>query len=435
MATVIPAIKAQMGSIPYYETTMTAQELAASVRAAQETDQWASATIEERIQRDLNARRVKEEIVPYLRMAQDRFFGAVIVLLKDGEMEFEDVTQFGLKVPSAQRSAAERMGFLNIVGGERIVLDGQHRLAALRSVVQRDYEDDGQPDFAADVPNDEICVIFIKYEDAEKTRRIFNKVNRSARVTTRADNIITSEDDGFAVVTRMLVREKAPLGITYPPKNELVVDWKSNTIADKGSKLTTISTVYETVKDILDAEDIAMADERKSVVRPSDDLIHEAYEAAECWWSKLMAKITPFKEAAADPSQLPKMREAGTYKLLLKPNGQQALVKGLARAVQRGADLDTAIERANQIDWASKEIWENVLIKPNGSMIARMEAYRHAADLIAYLVASENTSEEQRDALKREYAILKGNPAAKEMAIEDVPDLVPSPIVADAVAT
>jgi hypothetical protein len=35
------------------------------------------------------------------------------------------------------------------------------------------------------------------------------------------------------------------------------------------------------------------------------------------------------------------MREAGTYKLLPKPNGQQALVKGLARAMQRGADLDT----------------------------------------------------------------------------------------------
>jgi len=434
MATVIPAIKARMGSTPYYETTMTAQELAGTVHPAQETDQWASATIEERIQRELNARRVKEEIVPYLLKAQDRFFGAMIVLLKDGELEFEDVTQFGLKVPSAQRSAAERMGFLNIVGGERIVLDGQHRLAALRTVVQREYDDGGQPDFAAEVPNDEISVIFIKYEDAEKTRRIFNKVNRSARVTTRADNIITSEDDGFAVVTRMLVRDKAPLGITYPPKNELVVDWKSNTIADKGSKLTTISTVYETVKDILDAEGIAMMDEKRSVVRPSEDLINEAYEAAECWWSKLMAKITPFKEAAADPSQLPRMREAGTYKLLLKPNGQQALVKGLARAVQRGAGLETIIERANQIDWADMEIWENVLIKPNGSMIARMDAYRQAADLIAYMVASEKTSEDQRDALKREYAILKGNPVAREMPIEQVPDLVPDPIVEDTIA-
>ena len=434
MATVIPAIKAHMGTTPYYETTMTAQELAASVRAAQETDGWASATIEERIQRDLNAKRVKDEIVPYLRKAQDRFFGAVIVLLKDGEMEFEDVTQFGLKVPAAQRSAAEKMGFLNIVGGERIVLDGQHRLAALRAVVQRDFEEDGQPDFASDVPNDEICVIFIKYEDAEKTRRIFNKVNRSARVTTRADNIITSEDDGFAVVTRWLVRNDAPLGVTYPPKNELIVDWKSNTIADRSSKLTTISALYETVKDILDAEHIGMVDEKKSVVRPTDDELHEAYEAAERWWTKLMSTITPFKEAAGDPSKLPKMREAGTYKLLLKPNGQQALVKGLARAVQRGADLDTAIARADKIDWADMNIWENVLIKPNGGMIARTEAYNNAADLIAYLVASEKTPKEQADALRRSIAILKGiKGITPDTPLEQIPEL-PEPIVDERIA-
>lgn len=317
------------------------------------------------------------------------------------------------------------MGFLNITGGERIVLDGQHRLAALRAVVQRDFEEDGQPDHASEVPNDEICVIFIKYEDAEKTRRIFNKVNRSARVTTRADNIITSEDDGFAVVTRWLVRNDAPLGVTYPPRNELIVDWKSNTIADRGSKMTTISAVYETVKDILDAEHIGMVDEKKSVVRPSDDELHEAYEAAERWWSKLMAGITPFREAAADPSKLPKMREAGTYKLLLKPNGQQALVKGLARAVQRGADLDTSLSRADKIDWADKSIWENVLMKPNGGMIARTEAYKHAADLIAYLVASEKTTPEQRESLKRDFAVLKGH-AKRDTPADEIPTCCPS---------
>ena len=147
------------------------------------------------------------------------------------------------------------------------------------------------------------------------------------------------------MVTRWLVRNEAPLGITYGPKNELIVDWKNNTIADRSNKLTTISTVYETVKDILAAENIKMDDEKKSVVRPSEDELHEAYDAAERWWAKLMAGITPYKEAAADPSTLPAMRRDadGTYKLLLKPNGQQALVKGLSWAVQRGADLDTAI--------------------------------------------------------------------------------------------
>ncbi len=427
MATVIPAIKGKMGSTPYYETTMKAQELTASARPAQESDGWASATIEERIQRELNLKRVKEEIVPYLRLAEDRFFGAVIVLVKDGELEFETLTDIGFKPTAAYRSAARNMGFLNIAGGERIVLDGQHRLAALRSVIQREYEEDGKADYATDVPNDEICVIFVDFEDLEKTRRIFTKVNRSARVPKRADNIIMSEDDGFAIITRWLVRQEAPLGRSYGPNNELIVDWKSNTLGDRSLKLTTISALYETVKDILAAEKIDMVDEKKGIVRPSDEELEEAYEAAERWWKTLMAKIAPFKEAAKNPSQLPKMRDSGVNLLLLKPNGQQALVKGLSWAVQRGADLDLSIERANKIDWSDMKVWENVLIKPNGSMIARAEAYRHAADLVAYLVASEDTSEEQRKTLNRDFAYFKGK-AKKDASVDSVKDILPDPI-------
>lgn len=425
MATVIPAIKAQMGSTTYYETTMTAQELAASARAASQMDDWASTSIEERIQRELNEKRVKDEIVPYLVQAQDRFFGAVIVLIMDATLEFEDVTQFGLKVPAAQRSAAEKMGFLNIIGGKRIVLDGQHRLAALRHVTQGEY--DGDAPFAADVPNDEICVIFMEFEEAEKTRRIFNKVNRTARTTTRADNIITSEDDGPAIVTRRLVADGAPLNVTYGPKQELIVEWKHNTIADRGSKLTTISTVYESVKDILDAEGIKMLDEKKTIVRPSDEELHEAYDAAERWWSKLLSGITAFKTAAADPSTLPTMRQQGTYKLLLKPNGQQALIKGLAHAVERGVALDTAIARADKINWSDPAIWEHVLIKPNGGMIARAENYKLAAALIAYMIGADKVEPEQVAALKRDYAVIKGK-AKKDTPDDQVPDLLPAPI-------
>jgi DNA sulfur modification protein DndB len=425
MATVIPAIKAKMGSTTYYETTMTAQELAASARAASQMDDWASTSIEERIQRDLNEKRVKDEIVPYLVQAEDRFFGAVIVLVMDGQLEFEDVTQFGLKVPAAQRSAAEKMGFLNILGGKRIVLDGQHRLAALRHVTQGEY--DGEAPFAADVPNDEICVIFMEFEGAEKTRRIFNKVNRTARTTTRADNIITSEDDGPAIVTRMLVGHGAPLAITHGPKQELIVEWKSNTIADRGTKLTTISAVYESVRDILEAEKIHMPDEKKTIVRPSDEVLQESFDAAERWWSKLIAGITAYKTAVEDPSKLPTMRQEGTYKLLLKPNGQQALIKGLAHAVDRGLDLDTAIARADKIDWSDPAIWENVLIKPNGGMIARGENYKLAAALIAYMIAPDTLEPEDMAALKRDFAVIKGK-AKRETADDQIPDLLPQPI-------
>ena len=109
-------------------------------------------------------------------------------------------------------------------------------------------------------------------------------------------------------------------------------------------------------------------------------------------------------------------------------------MKGLARAVQRGADLDTAIARADKIDWADPNIWENVLIKPNGGMIARTEAYNHAADLIAYLVASEKTQQQQADSLRRSIAILKGvKGITPDTPLEQIPEL-PEPIVEQPIA-
>src|SRR4051812_37698222 len=98
MATVIPAIRAHMGSTTYYETKMPARELAMAARPAKEMDGWASASIEERIQRDLNDKRVRDQIVPYLVKSKDRFFGSIIVLIYEGSVEFEDVTTVGSKI-------------------------------------------------------------------------------------------------------------------------------------------------------------------------------------------------------------------------------------------------------------------------------------------------------------------------------------------------
>ena len=59
----------------------------------QETDSWASASIDERIQREVNRTRVMSTIVPYLAQHPDRFFGSFIVLVPKGLVEFEPLTE------------------------------------------------------------------------------------------------------------------------------------------------------------------------------------------------------------------------------------------------------------------------------------------------------------------------------------------------------
>src|SRR5690606_8270280 len=129
-----------------------------------------------------------------------------------------------------------RMGFLTIDGGRLVALDGQHRLVALREIVAGRVEAEGE--YRDAIADDELCVVFVQHESLEKTRRIFNKVNRHARPTTPTDNIITSEDDGYAIVARWLVENDPPLGLEEPApplalfdkSGEPLVEWRSTNL-------------------------------------------------------------------------------------------------------------------------------------------------------------------------------------------------------------
>jgi DNA sulfur modification protein DndB len=396
-----------MGSTTYYETTMTGRELASSVRPASETDSWATASIEERMQRKFDIKRIRETIVPYLAQHKDRFFGSVIVLVPKGSVEFEPLTAI-IKddLPAAYRKPTEKMGFLTIGAGENIALDGQHRLLAFREVITGGSE---LGEFAGKVGDDEVCVLFIEFEDPQKTRRIFNKVNRHAKPTGRSDNIVTSEDDGNAIVTRWLLDtdRNAPLADRDDNGTRIeIVNWKSNTLGQNSTHLTTISTVYETVTDILTFHGFENFDEKKNPVAPSDKQLEDAYNVAADWWDQILT-LDAFVAALANTSSVPDTRydPNNRHSLLLRPVGQVAFVKGLILAIQRGKGhltLTEALRRANKIDWSSPagSVWTNTIVRADGrKMVARKEAHELAAGIIAYLIADEYMTTDDRNEL------------------------------------
>jgi DNA sulfur modification protein DndB len=434
-----PCIVGTMGSTTYYETTMTGRELASSVRPAKETDGWATASIEERMQRKFDIKRIRETIVPYLAQHPDRFFGSLIVLLPKGSLEFEPLTSIiSEKLPAAYQTPSEKMGFLTIGKGENIALDGQHRLLAFREVITGGTE---LGDFAGVVGDDEVCVLFIEFETAQKTRRIFNNVNRHAKPTGRSDNIITSEDDGNAIVTRWLLDpdRNAPLAQRdeHGTKVELV-NWTSNTLGQNSTHLTTISTVYETVKDILAFHNFDGFDEKKNPVAPSDKLLEEAYTVAADWWNQILT-LDAFTNALDDTSSVPGIRYEPTHphSLLLRPVGQVAFVKGLIGAIDRAAgqlDLPDAIHRSNMINWASPagSVWTNTIVRADGKkMIARKEAQELAAEIVAYLIADEFTSPAQRDELWHSWNKARGKdtdtPVDRQTDDQLIPEDLPTP--------
>lgn len=440
----VPAIQAQMGSTKYYETKLTARELTSTVRPARELDQWASASIEERMQRDLNIKRIMEEIVPYLAKHPDRLFGSLIVLVPKGSLEFEPLTDVVGKVPGAYKSAVESMGFLTVEKGEHVALDGQHRLRALREVIT---SGDLLGEFQSKVGDDEVSVIVVEFESNEKTRRIFNKVNRNAKPTGRSDNILLSEDDGHAIVTRMLMdRDRdAPLAaIELDGKDQELVNWRSNTLSKRMKELTTISAVYETVQDILGLQkvlglhDFADFDEKKTQVRPSAAELEEGYEVASEWWDKLLTKVDAFKDALVELDGVSDIRFADEppyhhHTLLLRPVGQIAMVKGVIEAMSNSKgqlSLDEALNRINKLDWsaAPTSYWRDTIIRADGRMVARKEAYTVAAKLIAHLIGHEYEEAEQCKHLYEEWNGVRGRDVKTELAKIVDPDLKPEPL-------
>jgi DNA sulfur modification protein DndB len=404
MALVIPGVKGHLGNTDFYQATMKVRDLVQGVRSASELDEWTTMSIEERLQRDPDLKRVKEQIAPYIAESKDRFFGAMVVLVYKGEIYFDSLRDWvDKKAPRAYQSVSDNIGVLTIDGGSLIMLDGQHRLLALEKVIKGEVIGSCRDE----VPNDDVCVIFIQHESNEKTRRIFNKVNRYAKPTSRGDNIITSEDDRSAIIARHLLSEGAPLGIKARGSSDIIVEWKSNTLGVRSTKLTTISAVYETVKLILKFEGVALDPNN----RPSEEELNQYSETVENFWSIVLEGLPPYKEALKDSSRIPQMRKDDQpYSLLFKPVAQLALFRGLITATRDNRlTLSEAVQRASKIDWQmSSAIWTNILVAPNGAMLRGEQPPVLGGKLIQYFIAADKMSEEEIADIQREYNIAHG---------------------------
>jgi DNA sulfur modification protein DndB len=452
MAFPIAAIKGKMGSTPYYVVTMTGRDLVATTRpAAEDRDTWTSASVEERMQREVNLKRVKEQLVPYLAQHKDRFFGSIIVVVPEGSIEFEPLTDFVKSLPAAYRQEGETIGFITLGRAERVILDGQHRWYAEREVIMS-QESLGSEQ--ASVSDDDLTVIFIENSDLRKTRGIFNKVNRYAKPASRADNILISEDDGYAIITRRLLdpdwegplAERKIVGGDGRVTHRVLVNWTSSTLSRRMRHLSTIGAIYDIVRTILEFEGHKDLDR---VVSPPELILQVAYDQVAAWFVTLLEKLDAFHDALADPDSVMINRYDVDHRhaLLLRPVGQIVLVRGITRAMALSRNpvtqeprltLTEAIERTNKVSFSANatSLWRDTVVRADGRMVARNEAYHVAADLLAYLIAPEyytaeltrNLWEAWNRARGKETDIRRIQELANQYASDELPDDLPSPL-------
>lgn len=407
MATTLPVMKGRIGSVDYYLTTVKAAEAVTKIRAASELPSWNGLSIEERMQRELNWSRIEDEIGRFLATDPDRFFGALLVAVyHDGGLSFEPLAEMK-SLPKLYANAAQTFGFLHLQGGEVLfALDGQHRLKGTEVAISG-RRHDGEPidDYERNlgVANDDIAIMLIPFKPEGRARKLFNKVNKYAKPTTKGDNIITSEDDTYALVARRIMSNKII--------SEKLVNWSSNTLTERMIKFTTVSVLYESAKAIIGKVDTQF--------RPDEKTLDRHYRSVKQVWDALLHDFDIFKMAMSGPEgDLPKLRK---QYLCMKPAGQLAVIQAVAIARAHKMDLDAIVRGLNALPWdATDQLWQNVMM-----LADRVQAGRQAVHLtgrfIAHLIGTRLSTEDQSQLLRDYQKVMGDNPDAPKR-VKTLPD-------------
>lgn len=403
MSVTVPVITARMGSRDYYITKMTAFELSSSVGIASELDDFGALTLEDLYQRDLNKKRVEQEIAPYLANAKDRFFGSIIVwILGDGVVRFEPAGDL-VSVRAAYTSAARSLGFLTIDNTEQrsglVALDGQHRLAALREVVQGNV----QGEYRKAACSDELAVIFVRDTDVRSARDLFTVLNRSARKVSKNDVLIMGEVDGAAIVARRITSSSllAPFGLLDRP----LVKWESNTINQRDLQFTTLNAIYEVVKKAASLHQIDLTSGEDSGTPPPQSELDRAFDVAHAWISSLFRQSEELASIRNDPNvTLEARKKESPYSLLLRPVGLQAFFGAVSNLLNPEicglGSHDEAIRRLLLVDWSlSSQTWSGILVNAKGNLANKISDIALAADLAAWMAAGDSVSAGFRQSL------------------------------------
>ena len=405
MVTMVPALRGKFGETEYFFSSMRVGEFLKFARFPKEISDWEDLSIEERYHKDINLANIRKFIAPYFAMDEYRFSGSLVLAVINHEnMVFEPLTNFGGRsnVPALYQTASGDMGFLTLQGGEILVpLDGQHRAKAFKFAIYG-ADDNNRPipgmKSNPDLSNDQVSVILVRFEPT-RARRIFNKINRYAKPTVRADNLITDDDDAMAVMTRSLISEKN--GVI----SSSMVRIGANTLNKKAPEFTTLSTFYDATIAIVEGLGYAGKGPLSSMEEEQREL---AKEDVEPIWEMLLSGIDLWRKALEDISEDGndarfKIRDET---LLGKPIGQLSLVRAfmLMRERCEGVPMEELYARLNAIDWdVGNEMWHGVLMNPNGRVMSGKNTVNRATQFIAHLGGASLTDEETEALLDHIY--------------------------------
>lgn len=388
-----PSLRAQMGDWDYYITRMRMADVAHEVEFASEfgaqedqVDMLANAR-----QRALAKSRVRGQMVEFLQRDQ-RFFSSLVIAAINGRPTFIPV-----KIHASGNAADvfvdsdvdESFGLLRLDSSRKMyALDGQHRLAAIKSMLDSDFRRKMGVRDDIEVPEgfdeEDLSVIMIVPridQSAEKFlqayRRLFSSLNRHAKKTDKDTNIIIDEDDVYAILTRRLISEHEFFQSHGNKEGHSEqVKMKGRNLQKKDTHFTSLQTLYDMNKILLLSEERKF--DRNWVVkenspRPKDEELEDLYKEITGYWDSIIEAIPELREDTA------KMRWIENH-LCFRPIGQEVMAKLVRELLDRkfhGKKTNASVMKKGLSD-AFKGInwnlladpWVRVLVVPDASAVS-----------------------------------------------------------------
>lgn len=409
MNTCYPSLRGKFGTTKYFLTTMPVDDLVRRVQFIEDRPEWERLSPEAKYQRKLNLARIKRDLVPYFEQDPDRFSNSLVMAFSNKDLKFECLSELSgsINLPNLYKDPATELGFVTMTENVALIpLDGQHRAKAFHEILvtssdRPSYEERSELDLGCD----DVAVMLVGF-DPTTARRIFNKINRYARPTGKAANLITDDDDSIAVITRELIKQDV-----IPRR---LVNMDNNTLNTKAHEFTTLATLYEANKKLVTALEVPTTTKPTRMDNPErDDRLQELGKE----WTRLLAGIGPWQKATRDPTERGDETRVSLRKksVLGKPIGQTALINGYALACMKDReriDRDDLVTKLNMINWSmSASDWKGLLVKSNGRIMAGRPASNNAGIVIAHLIGAKLTDQERSGALR----FIHGNAARKKL--------------------
>ena len=361
-----PALQGEMGSRTYWVTVWPWGFVRTMIEFAQDLPDYATLPPAEKVQRDVNVSRVQKQIVPYILNNEDRFFGALIVEGRGTRPDFQPLEGFS------------GYGTLTMLGDYVLfALDGQHRLAAIKESCL------SETDLAAESQT----VILVWHESTLKTRKLFTHVNKNARVTTTAENILLDDEDLFAEIARRLERE-------IPIFRERV-NWRGNSLSATTANITTAPVLRLSARLWLDEYNI-----RSSLMEMADAKVDEYYNEVKGIWEKIIPELKPLLEVLTGGADMRQLRER--Y-IIHTPVGQQSMIHAVQMARQRDVPIEGIATRLGGVDWAkSAPVWNRIIYNPDlNRMLTGRENWSFMGDILGFVLGGAYDNDAQAELLRK----------------------------------